>query len=122
MKRIFALILTLALISSMALSASAATTGNWNSGTNVSHTIVLDYNGGYRYVREGYSMKKLTSETISGIGNITLPEITPSRMGMKFAGWEASSGKIYEPGDTVVMYGTKLTLTAVWESYWSVGR
>ena len=126
MKKIAAAALALTMVASMAVPASAVTTGKWNWGaiygsindaivkdqTESKHTVSYDFNGGYIMdFSSGFSRKTALEFEEKGVH--TVVDEVPTRFGYKFAGWELE-GETYQAGDTFSLDGD-VTLKAVWK-------
>lgn len=125
MKKIITITLALLLIVSLAVPASAATTGDWDLSAGQQHaqdtaaglingrTITYDYNGGWRIQLTGWRAKLVTGAAYTVTGTHTIPDAVPWRVGYAFSGWRHPNGLIYYPGDQIQGTGN-MTLVAVW--------
>lgn len=77
-------------------------------------SVMLDVNGGdsYQASVSGDIFYNYNLSETTGVAEITLPEIEPTRAGHGFDGWDIN-GTIYQAGDTVEL-DQSTTATAVW--------
>lgn len=119
MKKIFVLLIALALVAALAAPALAA---------DAKGTVTYDYGGGFRvevtltpcvgmWGIRSYSVKTqiVHSHTEAADGDYCVTEITPSYYGKTLSGWlDEATGHIYKPGDKLDVSGD-VTLVAQWE-------
>ena len=125
MKKLIATAMTLSVLLSTSISASAVTTGKWDFGAirgsvsgavqdimkNQEWQITYDFNGGsIRDFSSGY--RSQTEHTCTAKGTHIVEDLKPTRFMYKLVGWECD-GVVYEAGDEIVLTGN-ITLRAVW--------
>lgn len=125
MKKLIATAMTLSVLLSTSISASAVTTGKWDFGAirgsvsgavqdimkNQEWQITYDFNGGsIRDFSSGYQNQ--TEHTCTAKGTHIVEDLKPTRFMYKLVGWECD-GVVYEAGDEIVL-ADNVTLRAVW--------
>lgn len=127
MKKLIITLLILCLVLTMAIPASAITTGSWDLGAAQDsvndaaqdmiqgRTIAYDYNGGWYITLDGWRATLITEASYTANGSHTIPDTVPWRYGCTFTGWLAPNGVIYQPGDLIQGTGN-VTLVAQWEA------